>query len=287
MRILLVGSNGLLGQELKKTFSDFNTIALDKDDLDITDKNAVLARVRKEKPDIIINAAGYTKVDDAETESELAMRVNGYAVGYLAEAANNVGAVLAHYSTDYVFDGFKKEGYIETDEPAEVPTSVYGQSKLLGERELQKKHDKFYLIRTSWLFGEHGLDFIDIVMRLVAKNKKIRIKNDEHGKPTYTVDLAKATRELLLSSGEYDYGIYHLVNEVPTTWYEYAKTIIALWGAKQNWDKNDYPEIIPVSSAEFLAKAKRPEYSILLNTKFPLLRPWQEALAEYLSRNFG
>jgi dTDP-4-dehydrorhamnose reductase len=282
MRILLVGSSGLLGHELKKVFSDFDTIMLDKDDLNITDKDAVLARVRKENPDIIINAAGYTKVDDAESERDLAMQVNGYAVGYIAEAANNVGAVLAHYSTDYVFDGLKKEGYAENDELAEMPTSVYGQSKLLGERELCQRHDKIYLIRTSWLFGENGSDFIDTVMRLTLKNGKMRIVADQHGKPTYAADLAKATRELLLFSGEYNHGIYHLVNEIPTTWYEYAKTIVALWGARENWDKNDYPEIIPINSAEFPAKAKRPAYSILLNTKFPILRPWQEALAEYL-----
>ena len=291
MKVLLLGSDGLLGSELKKVFSsDYDITAFVRENLDITDEKEVLQKVEEIKPRIIINATGYTSVDNAESEKDLATAVNGYAVGYLAKAAQKVGALLVHYSTDYVFSGNKGVGYTEDDMPAEVPSTIYGQSKLLGEMELQKNTDKFYLIRTSWVFGSGGKNFVDTMIRLGTERDELRVVNDQHGKPTYAVDLAKATRDLIESSAKF--GIYHLTNEGDTTWYEYAKYIIGKYGTMQKWRKKELRCIILENSEDFsrlhivrgqATPAKRPSWSILVNTKFPHLRPWQEALKEYLN----
>jgi len=281
MRVLLLGATGLLGSELKKIFSvDYNLTALSREDLDITNKKLLWEKIKELQPKIIINATGYTAVDKAQDEKDLAMAINGHAVGNLAQAAKNVNALLIHYSTDYVFDGNKEDGYTEDDLPAKVPSSVYGQSKLLGETLLQKNANKYYLIRTSWVFGENGKDFVDTMIRLAQERDELRVVNDQHGKPTYAKDLAKATLDLLESSAPM--GIYHFTNEGATTWYEYAKKIIGTWGKLKKWGKKEFPHIVAVTSSEFPTPAKRPNYSILINTKFPPLRPWQDALDEYL-----
>src|SRR3990167_3301025 len=283
MKILLLGSDGLLGSELKKVFSsDYDITAFVRENLDITDEKEVLQKVEEIKPRIIINATGYTSVDNAESEKDLATAVNGYAVGYLAKAAQKVGALLVHYSTDYVFSGNKGVGYTEDDMPAEVPSTIYGQSKLLGEMELQKNTDKFYLILTSWVFGSGGKNFVDTMIRLGTERDELRVVNDQHGKPTYAVDLAKATRDLIESSAKF--GIYHLTNEGDTTWYEYAKYIIGKYGTQKGWSRKEFPHIIPVTSDEFPTLAQRPHWSVLINTKFPHLRPWSEALEEHLGK---
>lgn len=268
-----------MGSELAKVFTDIKPYLLDRGNLDITDKAQVDKIIDHIKPDLIINAAGYTAVDDAEDNKDIAMAVNGHAVGYIAKAAKKHGATVVHYSTDYIFEGDKKEGYREDDKPAKEPPSIYGASKLMGERELQKNTDNFYLIRTSWVFGPGGKDFIDTVLRL-SERGEMRIKNDEHGKPTYAKDLAQATRALVFE--RMPYGTYHIVNEGPTNWHEYAQTIVEFAGKIKNWPEEKYPKIEPVSAEEFAAKAPRPSYSILLNTKFVKLRPWQEALEDYL-----
>ena len=238
MRVLLLGATGLLGSELKKIFSvDYNLTALSREDLDITNKKLLWEKIKELQPKIIINATGYTAVDKAQDEKDLAMAINGHAVGNLAQAAKNVNALLIHYSTDYVFDGNKEDGYTEDDLPAKVPSSVYGQSKLLGETLLQKNANKYYLIRTSWVFGENGKDFVDTMIRLAQERDELRVVNDQHGKPTYAKDLAKATLDLLESSAPM--GIYHFTNEGATTWYEYAKKIIGTWGKLKKWGKKD------------------------------------------------
>ena len=290
----------MLGFDLAKVFDIYNPYLYDKEQLDITDKDAVFDVFEQIEPDIVINAAAYTDVEDSENNAETAMLINGEAVGNLAEAARERGAVLVHYSTDYVFDGNKEEGYSEDDRPATEPLNVYGASKLLGEKILQENMKNFYLIRTSWLYGQNGKNFVETVLRLAENGSfstrlgetgsprlasgetgEMKIKNDEHGKPTYTKDLAQATRVLV--EEQLPFGIYHLVNENPTTWYDFAKKIVELWGQKQNWTKADYPKVIPITSADYPTKAERPKYSSLNNTKFVQLRPWPEALEEYLS----
>lgn len=277
MKILVIGHKGMLGHAIMGEFNHMNTIGLDRDDVDITDKEAVLSEIAKIKPQIVINCAAYTNADTAEEESEKAFAVNSRGVANLAQAASHTGAVFIHYSTDYVFDGKKKEGYGESDMPHN-PVNTYGASKLAGEEKILKlktKNSKFhyYLIRTSWLFGPNGKNFVQTIINLARRGKHLRVVNDQWGKPTYTIDLAKATRELIKSQSSS--GIYHLVNEPETSWYAFAKEIVHLV-------PNVHTKVIPVSSEEFPRPARRPHYSMLLNTKRPLLRPWRQALKDYM-----
>ncbi|MCK4553969.1 dTDP-4-dehydrorhamnose reductase [Candidatus Parcubacteria bacterium] len=283
MKILILGAKGNLGQQLVKVFQDNNeVIAWDREEIDITDKELVFKKVNDVKPDIIINAAAYNAVDKCETDEqqfELAKKLNGEAVGYLADAAIEVNAILVHYSTDYVFSGDKKEGYKEDDEPR--PVNKYGKTKLIGEQEMITRSGsglKWYLIRTSKLFGPKGESeltkpsFFDTILQLSKKRDYIDVVDEEVSCFTYTPDLAKATKELV-ESGK-GYGIYHIVNGGPCTWYEAAVELFRVAGIDI--------KVNPVSSDKFPRPAKRPKYSVLLNTKLEPMREWKEALREYL-----
>lgn len=268
-KVLIIGAKGMLGSALCQAFSAYRPACWDKDDIDITDEQMVQDKLLHLQPTLVINAAAYTDVDGAETKEDLATLVNGIAVGYLAKACKQAGATLVHYSTDYVFDGTKKAGYSEDDKPN--PISAYGRSKYRGEQELQKNIDKFYLIRTSWLFGPGGKNFVDTILTLAAKQDSIKVVNDQHGKPTYTVDLAQATRELVES--DKPFGIYHITNETPEggiTWYDFAKKIIELKGLKC--------EVVPCSTEEFPRLAKRPAFGVLINSKTNQLRLFDQTL---------
>lgn len=286
-KILILGAKGSLGQQLVKIFkkdSQYEVISWDREEVDITDKDLVVKKVKDVKPDIIINVAAYNAMDKCETdeeEFELAKKINGEAVGYLAEAALEVGALLIHYSTDYVFDGKKKRGYKEDDEAR--PISKYGETKLAGERALialSGKGLKWYLIRTSKLFGPKGASdmakesFFDLILRLSKERKEFNmVDKEEISCFTYTPDLAKATQELV-ESGR-GYGIYHITNSGPASWYEAAKYLFDLKGVKD-------VKLNAVSSVDYPRPAKRPKYSVLLNTKLEPIRSWQEALRNYL-----
>lgn len=282
MRVLVLGKNGMLGHDILKVFAKDDVIALGSADLDITDQEDVFEQFMTIQPDVVINATGYTNVDLAEKEKEKADEVNGYAVGVLAKAAREIGATFVHFSTDYVFDGSIARGYHEED--VTKPLNAYGSSKELGEKllveEMELQQDmyepegKYFLIRTSWLFGKHGKNFVDTMIKLGKEQKEIKVVNDQHGKPTFTLDLARQVK-FLLDTREYPSGIYHIVNEEETTWYDFAKEIFALYKSKVS--------VVPCTSAEYPRPAKRPQYSSLTNTKLPPLRPWKEALAEYLS----
>ena len=292
-KILILGAKGMLGRELAGVFNDLKPVLWDKEDLDITDEKSVRGRIFELKPDIIINAAAYTAVDDCEANQELAMKVNGEAVKYLAESAKVIGAVFIHYSTDYVFDGEKPVGYKENDEPRN-PVNIYGESKLLGEKYVsngssRNKSLKYYIIRTSWLYGRNGKNFVDTISELLQNRDQIKVVNDQYGKPTYAHDLAIKTRELL--EGDYLSGIYHITNETENkekgiSWYDFAKEIFLINREKighayRQAGKNK--EITPCASMEFPRPAKRPKWSALVNTKLPLTRNWREALKEYLN----
>lgn len=283
MKILILGAKGNLGQQLVKVFQCGNkVIAWDKEEIDITDKELVFKKVGDIKPDIIINSAAYNAVDKCEIdekEFELAKKLNGDAVGYLADAAIEVNAIFVHYSTDYVFSGDKQEGYKENDQPK--PINKYGETKLIGEQEIIKRSGqglKWYLIRTSKLFGSKGESelikpsFFDTILQLSKKRDYIDVVDEEVSRFTYTFDLAKATKELVESNK--GYGIYHIANSGPCTWYEAAVELfkIACIDIKVN----------PVNSDKFSRPAKRPKYSILLDTKLEPLRDWKEALREYI-----
>jgi dTDP-4-dehydrorhamnose reductase len=273
MKTLILGANGMLGHALAYVFKDYKPVLWRRSDLDITSKTHVLGKITEAKPDLIINSAAFTDVDGAEENEDIATQINGDGVGYLVQASQQVGATLVHFSTDYVFDGTKKNGYTEHDKPN--PINAYGRSKLAGEDQIlrlaQNDGLKFYIIRTSWLYGEHGKNFVDTMLGLAKKGEPIKVVNDQFGSPTYTVDLALAIKELIESKAEF--GIYHRTNSGVTSWYEFAKEIFSVFGAKAN--------LLPCTTEEYPRKATRPQYSILKSTKLQSMRPWQDALKEY------
>jgi dTDP-4-dehydrorhamnose reductase len=285
-KVVVLGAQGNLGNQIAKEFKkeeEYKVIGWDREDVDITDKELVMDKLQEIKPDIIINTAAYNDVDkceDDEQEFEKAKMINGRAVGFLSEAALKTGAIIIHFSTDYVFAGDKQEGYKETEEPA--PINKYGRSKRMGEEELITESGeglKWYLIRTSKLFGPAGetgeakKSFFDKILEISEEKKELKmVSGEEVSCFTYTPDLAKKVKEMVEAKSLY--GIYHLTNSGSADWYKGAQELFRL---KQ---KNDIV-LKPVSSAEFDRPAKRPKYSILINTKLEPLRSWQEALKEY------
>lgn len=261
IKTMIIGAGGMLGKELCAVFPD--AVKLKHGDLDIRDREKVIGAIEKNEPDIVINAAAYTAVDDCEDNPGLAYEVNGAAPGYIAEGCSRKGAMLVHYSTDYIFDGTKKE-YIESDTPN--PINAYGRSKLMGEKNIIEKMDNYRIVRTSWLYGAHGKNFVDTMLMLSGRMETVKVVNDQFGKPTYAMDLARKTKELV---GE-PAGIYHITNGGVCSWYEFASAIIG--------------NAVPCTSDEFPRKARRPRYSVLVNTKTTPMRHWREALAEYLNK---
>jgi len=257
-KVLVLGAYGMLGHDLQQAFPQG---VFRGHDLDITDRRKVSETVLTLQPSLVINAAAYTDVDGCEDRRDLAFAVNGDALVSLASACDDSGACLIHYSTDYVFDG-TKTSYREDDRPH--PVNVYGESKLLGERNILENMENFRIIRTSWLFGKHGKNFVETMIRLSHEMPEVRVVNDQFGKPTYTADLAGKTGEIAALNP----GIYHITNEGTCSWFEFAQAII--------------PNVSPCSTAEYPRRAKRPAYSVLENTKTAPMRPWKEALAAYL-----
>jgi dTDP-4-dehydrorhamnose reductase len=276
MKILLLGKKGLLGHEIATTFKraeqdDF--MALGHDDIDITDKDSLFQVLKDVKPNLVINAAAFTFVDECEAKKEFVMTVNGKANCDLAQICNSLNAHLMYFSTDYVFDGGNEEGYKEDD--ATSPINVYGESKLLGEQLIQQNTDKYYIIRTSWLFGMNGVNFVKTMLDVSQKKSHLTIVDDQIGKPTYTHDLADGIFNFVRNNFGQS-GIYHLTNEGSTSWFDFAKKIFEFAKIKV--------ELSPVSSVELNRPAKRPNISILHNTKLPHLRHHHEALKDYLTQ---
>jgi dTDP-4-dehydrorhamnose reductase len=305
-KVLIIGSKGMLGQELVNVFKkdkNYKTIVWDREDIDITKEKEVMKKVGFTKPNIIINAAAYNAVDKCEEdkkELKLAGEINGKALGYLAKSAKKNKAILVHYSTDYVFNGEPKipeptgcthscatcslhQGFVPeigfNEEAKPAPVSNYGKSKLMGEKEVIKNMRDYYLIRTSKIFGKPAQSegskksFFDVMLELGKKNKEIKAVDEETSCFTYAPDLAKKTKEIIDSKKTF--GIYHIVNSGPCTWYE---AVLELY--KQTKIKT---KVIPVSGKEFPRPAKRPFYSVLINTKLNPMRSWKEALREYLA----
>ncbi|MFH1354136.1 MAG: dTDP-4-dehydrorhamnose reductase [bacterium] len=274
MRVLIIGAGGMLGGTLCKAFEDQEIICWGKEDIDITDEMMVREKIAG-GVDLLINAAAYTDVDGAETNKELAFAVNELGVKNLAGAAAEAGARLVHYSTDYVFAGDSKEGYEEDDEPGPA-VNVYGESKLAGERALAAASDRtgleFYLIRTAWLYGVGGKNFVDTMLKLAQEKDSLSVIDDQYGSPTCTQDVAEATRRIVM--GEYRPGVYHAVNSGTTTWYGLAREVFKQRGVDT--------EVKPIITDQYLLPARRPKYSILRDTKGLNMRLWQEALKDYL-----
>jgi len=257
-KVLIFGAYGMLGHDLQRTFP---YAVFRGHDLDITDAGKVSIAIHDLHPALVINAAGYTDVDGCEEHGDIAFAINGDSLVHIARACRDTGAVLIHYSTDYVFDG-TRTSYREEDVPH--PINAYGESKLLGEKNIQENMEDYRIIRTSWLFGKHGKNFVETMLQLSSEMPQVRVVNDQFGKPTYTADLAQKTSDIASSAP----GIYHITNEGICSWYQFAHAII--------------PNVVPCSTAEYPRKAKRPVYSVLTNTKTSPMRPWQEALKTYL-----
>lgn len=283
-KALIIGARGNLGGQVMRVFgNDYRLLCWDKEDLNILDFVQTREKILAHKPDIIINTAAYNAVDKCEEsapEFELAKKINGGAVGNLSDIALELNAVLIHISSDYVFGGGQSKGYIEEDKPQ--PINKYGESKLLGEHELLIRASrglKYYLVRTSKLFGPRGESaltkpsFFDIMLKLAKENSEINVVNDELSCFTYTLDLARAIKGLLEKNKPY--GTYHIVNEGAATWYESVVELFKIAKIKT--------AVNPVSGDKFPRPAKRPKYSVLLNTKCDKLRSYKEALREYLS----
>ena len=288
MNILVTGANGQLGNEMRivsKGSSD-RYIFTDVEELDILDRKAVMDCVKREKIEVVVNCAAYTNVDKAEDEPAFAEKLNATAVGYLAEACKDNSATLIHISTDYVFGGNEGNTPKTEDEKAN-PTGVYGKTKLLGERAIEKVGCKHIIIRTAWLYSEFGHNFVKTMRKLTAEKDCLKVVFDQIGTPTYALDLAEVIKlfiERLKNANSQQpiaNGIYHFSNEGVTSWYDFAKEICELSGNKC--------DIQPCHSDEFPSKVKRPSYSVLDKTKIKnklniTIPHWKESLKKCISK---
>ncbi|HSN64817.1 MAG TPA: dTDP-4-dehydrorhamnose reductase [Azonexus sp.] len=293
MSILLLGKDGQVGWQLQRSLAPHGeTIACGRSECDLTDFDQMRSLVRGTKPSVIVNAAAYTAVDRAEAEPELAMRINGEAPGMLAEEAARLGALLIHYSTDYVFDGGKAGPYLESDPT--MPQSVYGRSKLAGEEAIRAVACKSVIFRTSWVFGARGGNFVKTILRLAREKETLSVVADQIGSPTPAALIATVTGvalAMLRQGGAMDreeQRLYHLCCGRPVSWHEFARTIIELAGAMPGFDLRLTPEAIrAIPSSEYPTVAARPLNSRLdcahLEHDFGLRMPdWQPYLARML-----
>ena len=275
MKILITGANGMLAKAVEKEFEGDEQILTDVAELDITDLEAVKKCVSEVKPDYIINCAAYTAVDKAETEEELAYKINAIGPKNLAIASKENGAILVHISTDYVFGGNKPvtEDYAENDEKA--PQAVYGTTKLEGEKFIEKECDNYYIFRTAWLYGD-GKNFVRTMLNLGETHDEVKVVNDQHGSPTYAVDLASIIHQAV--NKKIPFGIYNSTNLGYTTWYDFTKKIFEI--------KNINCKITPVTSEEFASPAKRPKNSQMSKDKLLengiQIPNYEDALKRYL-----
>jgi dTDP-4-dehydrorhamnose reductase len=285
-RILLFGPGGQVGRELQTSFANFGElVCADRSAADLSRTKEVRDLVRRVAPDVILNAAAYTAVDRAESEPALAMAINAEAPGVLAEEAVRLGALLVHYSTDYVFDGSKQEPWIETDEPN--PLNEYGASKLAGERAIEGTGCGHLIFRTSWVYGPHGQNFLFTMLRVARERERLTIVNDQFGAPTTSIKIAAATRKIVEGvlegqlGAEKDWaGIYHMSCAGSTTWFGFAQAIFARAGSLLG---GKTPELIPIATSEYKTPARRPHNSVLSNDRLyerfgVRLALWQSAL---------
>ena len=294
MKILVTGGNGQLGNELKSILTtgeaeigkcpinhkECEAIYVDVDQLDITDLAKVREMVQKEKPDVIINCAAFTNVDGCESSKDAAFKVNALGPRNLAMAAEEIGAKLVQVSTDYVFEGTGNTPLSEDAVPG--PVSAYGRTKLLGEEYVREFSSKYYIVRTAWLYGYVGKNFVYTMMRLAANNDQIEVVNDQRGNPTNANDLAYHILKLISTE---EYGVYHCTGEGECSWFDFASRIIALSGENCT--------VKPCTSAEYKAKfpasADRPEYSSLDNMMLRCtvgneMRSWEDAIDTFMKK---
>ncbi|RCW47567.1 dTDP-4-dehydrorhamnose reductase [Paenibacillus prosopidis] len=276
IKIIVTGANGQLGRELTQwTTEAVEIVGLARGELDVTNLSACRNLFTFHRPDVVIHCAAYTAVDKAEYEYDAAFRVNAAATRNVSVAAREVGAKLCYISTDYVFDGKGNTPYREYDQTN--PLTVYGKSKLAGEQAVQALHDRFYIVRTSWVYGKYGNNFVKTMLNIASERDRVKVVADQIGSPTYTRDLAAFLLELV----ETDYyGIFHASNSGSCSWFEFAKAIFEESGM------NILVE--PCTTADFPRPALRPAYSVMDQSAIRIyglqtLRPWKEALSEYLN----
>lgn len=268
MKVLVTGCNGQVGRCLveKLAQKSITTLAVDRAQLDITDKASVISVVKKFQPDVIINAAAYTAVDKAESESDLSYLINRDGPRYLAQAAAEVGAAMLHISTDYVFSGDVLGEYKETDETD--PQGVYGASKLAGERAVQEECPRHIIIRTAWVFGEHGNNFVKTMLRLGVQKDELSVVADQFGGPTYAGDIAAALIKIAekIASGEaVEFGVYHYSGLPHVSWFDFASKIFEVAGGKGLLET--IPKLSPIMTDMYPTPAKRPANSRLSTSK--------------------
>ncbi|HEY6489801.1 MAG: dTDP-4-dehydrorhamnose reductase [Terracidiphilus sp.] len=291
-QVLIVGAAGQVGWELQRSFADAgDVIAQDRTTVDLAVPEQLRKAVREAKPDVILNAAAYTAVDRAESEPEMAIAVNATAPRILAEEADRANALLVHYSTDYVFDGSKAGPWLETD--AVHPLNAYGASKLAGERAIAEVGGKFLILRTSWVYGPRGNNFLCTMLRLGRERESLKIVDDQVGAPTSSIELARATRRIAgqILAGACDPkdgwpGIYHMTCAGSVTWCGFAKAIFERGTALLDGKK---PQVQPIPTSAYPTPAQRPRNSVLSSEKLwarfgVRLQEWESALDEVMLR---
>ncbi len=276
-KVLITGAAGMLGHRVAAAPpAGFEVVTADLPEFDITSLEESMAFVEKTAPGLILHCAAMTDVDRCESEFEKAYRINGIGAGNLARAAFECGAEILHVSTDYVFDGKKREPYIE-DDPV-CPESAYGLSKLAGETLVRDNNPRHWIVRTQWLYGQGGKNFVDTIVRAASERDRLDVVDDQVGCPTFTGDLSGQIWRIAQSRPPY--GIYHGANNGSCSWFEFASRIVALKGIEG-------AEVHPMSSDRLDRPAKRPAHSVLDNLRLrltvgDLMRPWDEALQDYL-----
>jgi dTDP-4-dehydrorhamnose reductase len=273
MKVLVTGAGGMLGRDVTDAAerADHEVVALTHAHLDVTDAGAVRKRFDAERPGAVVNCAAFTDVDGAEDDLRSAMTMNAEAAGVVAAAAERVGAAVVYPSSDYVFDGEKGEPYVESDPTG--PRSVYGQSKLAGESETARACARHFVVRTSWLFGIHGRNFVDTMLRLGHEHGEVTVVRDQVGCPTFTVHLAEAMVALLATDA---HGVHHVAGRGECSWYEFAREIFRQAPVECR--------VASTTSADFPRPAPRPAYSVLVSerTETVILPSWEEGLTEFL-----
>ena len=283
-RILILGANGQLGVELQRVFAgQGNVVAMGRNRCDLADLDQISRVMAEVQPEIILNAAAYTAVDRAESEPELALRINGEAPRLLAEEARKTGALLVHYSTDYVFDGSKASPWIEDDPTG--PLNTYGASKLAGEQGIVAAGGRHLIFRTSWVVSPHGNNFLRTMLRLGAERDQLKIVNDQTGAPTSALAIASATHEVLKRlHPDGPWGIYHMTCAGQTTWCGFAQ---AIFQRARHPENREWARVTGIPGAEYPTPAARPGNSVLSNGKLHAafdvhLPSWEQALDETL-----
>src|SRR5712692_4779768 len=283
--ILLTGKNGQIGAELLRFLPQLGeVVALDREHLDLSKPDDISRAIREIRPQVIVNAAAYTAVDQAETDEMMAQAVNGEAPGVMAKEAKKIGAALVHYSTDYIFDGSKKTPYDESD--AANPINVYGKTKFAGEQAIRSSGLPHLIFRTAWVYATRGHNFLLTILRLATEREELRIVSDQVGAPTCAWDVAAATSKILTGLSERNHGefvfsevsgTYHMSAAGQTTWYDFAKTVLEkagatsqglVWLAKATHGRQLIARrVVPISTEEFRSPTHRPAYSVLSNSR--------------------